>query len=235
MGTITRDRSSGRKPKPRFDGPMSPSYSKRSTALLKRATENGQGKTSVKITKRNERTMLTLKNYETPNPRRASCVPEKPIRRVSFADQKTVTIFKRIPRKCARDVWFTAVEMGRFRMNVLNSNDLRFKVKLKSARCHNHMRRVLLEHRTSKGDIANQALTTSIYYENNVRRICTVSMKSSEKPREAAIETANKLEQEIVEQSLINRRVSSACFGFSHRWVFDYYLGQMVDNMCTVM
>jgi len=154
-------------------------------------------------------------------------------RKVSFADEITVKPIKRIPKIYATDLWYTAIDMSRFRMDVLKCKDLRSKAKLKSARCHIHMRHVLLEHRVSRGGIGKETAYTSI--TRNSQNLSSVSMKSSKKPKARAIKYANRLEQEIVqEQSFFNPQISS-CFGASHRWVFDYYLGSMIDTLCTVM
>mmetsp|Transcript_6401 Transcript_6401/g.13624 ORF Transcript_6401/g.13624 Transcript_6401/m.13624 type:complete len:240 (+) Transcript_6401:198-917(+) len=174
--------------------------------------------------KRNEPILIRT----TSNQQISDCALRKSSRNVFFADEITVKKIKRIPRAFAKDVWYTAPDMSRFRMDVLNSEDLRLHVKLKSARCHNHMRRVLLEHRISQG---GKATTTSV-----AKRISSVSIKSSEKPKEAAVNAANKLEQEIIdEQSYLNPKLSTTCFGFSQRWVFDYYLGSMIDNVCPAI
>ena len=188
---------------------------KRSKSPMKEREE------SFNYTKRNE-PMLTKAQQIS------GCTLHKSSRNVFFADEITVKKIKRIPRVFAKDIWYTAPDMSRFRMDVLNSEDLRLHVKLKSARCHNHMRRVLLEHRISQG---GKATTTCV-----AKRISSVSIKSSKKPKEAAVNAANKLEQEIIdEQSFLNPRISTTCFGFSQRWVFDYYLGSMIDNLCSVL
>lgn len=165
-----------------------------------------------------------LKIVDASNPR---------TRRVSFADQMSVKGIRRIPRKLATDVWYTAVEMDRFRMDVLNCKDLRFKVKLKSARCHNHMRRVLLEYRVNKGGKGKKPVEI---IGRNSENLSILSMKSSKEPKEAALKKASALHEELSgEDAFMITSLSSACFGPSHRWVFDYYLGSMLDTICTVI
>lgn len=169
-------------------------------------------------------------------------------RKVSFAKLITIKRVRKIPKKYAQNVWYTGTDMHNFRMEVLNCKDLRFRVKLKSARCHNHMRRVLLEHRVSKADSNYSYNTTAskkkgaaaakkyLRKQKDIENLSNASMKSSAKTKEAARKTADLLEQEIVgEQSMVNSKISSACFGVNHRWVFDYYLGLMVDNMCSTI
>ena len=162
------------------------------------------------------------------------CSPQKRLRRVSFADEPTLKKFKRIPKVYAIDVWYNARDMERFRSKVLNNEELRLKVKLKSARCHSHMRRVLLEYRVNH----MKGATTKCIAARNSLNLCDVSMNSSRKPREAAIKIAAKLEKDIIGDqpaSACNPTVSSVCFGPTYRWAFDYYLGSYIDTLCTVM
>lgn len=156
-------------------------------------------------------------------------------RKVSFADKLTLKIIKRIPKIYTKDIWYTANDMDKFRTRVLNSEELRLKVRLKSARCRNHMRRVLLEYRISRGH-KEKKVTTQHVTTRNCLNLSNFSQRSSEKQKEAAMENATNLEKEImVDQSFLNPTISSACFGRSHRWVFDYYLGSLIDTLCTII
>jgi len=190
-----------------------------------KSTKKGQTR-HVRDANRCESLLIT----DTSNRQLSSRTSQQRPRKVFFADEITVKSIKRIPKCYATDIWYKAIDMDRFRMDVLNCKELRFEVKLKSARSHNHMRRVLVEHRGRKGK-----QTTTCAITRNSHNLSSVSMKSSKKPKEVAIKRANSLEQEVVDgQSFMNPRISS-CFGPSHRWVFDYYLGSMIDTLCTVI
>ena len=155
--------------------------------------------------------------------------------KVRFADEVTVKPIRRISRNRAKKVWYTAEDMDEFRMDVLQCKELRCKLRLKSARCHNHKRRVLLEHEVSR-ERDGRKRTKSRTTTRNALNLSNVSIESSRKPRLTAINDAIRLEEEIVaEQSFIHPQVSSVCFGPSHRWVFDYYVGSFIDTLCTVM
>ena len=158
---------------------------------------------------------------------------QKRLRRVSFHDHLTLLLVKRIPKTCKTDLWYTANELNSFRTNVMNSKELSLKVKLKSARSRNHVRKVLLQYRT---DRANEKIATSRSTAmRSLINLRKVSMKSSAKTREVAIRNANKLEREIfTDQSCMNPTITGACLGPVHRWAFDYYLGSMIDTLCTV-
>ena len=159
--------------------------------------------------------------------------PQKRHRRVSFDEQLTLALIKRIPVAYKNEIWNTANELVTFRTKVLDCKELNLKMKLKSARARNHSRRVLLQYRT---DIVSKKMAAS----RSIAMRClinlkNVSAKSSEKTREVAIENANQLERELVsDQSYLNPTISSACFGQGQRWAFDYYLGSMIDTLCTV-
>jgi len=162
-------------------------------------------------------------------------VTQQRLRKVSFGDKLTLKIIKRIPKIYATDIWYTANDMVEFRTRVLNCNELRLKVKIKSARCQNHMRRVLLEYRINRGHEGKKATTRCVTTRNSLN-LSSISIRSSKKPREAAIKNATALEKEIIaDQSFFNPTISSACFGPSRRWVFDYYLGSLIDTLCTVI
>jgi hypothetical protein len=154
---------------------------------------------------------------------------EERLRKVSFAEKLTLKLVKRIPRNYASDVWYTAGDFEKFRMKVLQCEELRLRVKLKSARCHNHTRRVLLAYRANRLPRGNAATKDYLL-------VSSLSMESSKKPREVAVERAAKLENEIVsDQPKLNPTLSSACFGASQRWIFDYYFAHWVDGLCTLV
>mmetsp|Transcript_10630 Transcript_10630/g.25178 ORF Transcript_10630/g.25178 Transcript_10630/m.25178 type:complete len:247 (-) Transcript_10630:8-748(-) len=206
------------------------SYSKPYTARQQKAHKKEQAEDN-NCTKEN----IHLSICDNSIQETSRCVSPTYPRNVSFARFLTVKRIRKIPQKYAKDVWYTGGEMQKFRMEVLNCKDLRFKVKLKSARCHNHMRRVLLAHRVHKRCSRSKGRSTHPK-QKDLENLSNISMQSSMKPREIAINTATLLEREIVDdQSVVNRRISSACFGFNHRWVFDYYLGLVIDNLCTPM
>ena len=157
------------------------------------------------------------------------------LRKVSFAEKVMIKIVDRIPKIYAMDTWYTAHDMDNFRAMVLNCKELQLRVKLKSARSYNHMRRVLLEYRANRAQKGNKAISSRVA-TRNPRDLSIVSSKSSKKPREEAIKNAIKLEKEIIaDQSFLNPTISSACAGSSHRWVLDYYLGYLIDTLCTVI
>jgi len=167
-------------------------------------------------------------------------------RKVSFEDEITVKEIKRISIIDKKDCWYTANDMDRFRCDVLDSKHRRFGAKLKSARCHNHMRRVLLHHRAAKHVItAEREENTCCTTMNIQQNLSSIAIKSSKKSKEKAITNASKLEQEVVEdESYINTQISGCFGGPSHRWVVDYYLGTIFDtltatiscgSMCRVM
>lgn len=158
----------------------------------------------------------------------------KRTRKVSFDTNLTLAQIKKIPKAYAHDVWYTAGDVDRFRMKVLESKEFCLKNKLKSARCRNHMRRVLFQHRISRDDAGGK--TESRREVNRaILNLSQVSLRSSEKTREIAIRNALRLEREIIaEASCINPTVANACLGPSSRWSFEYYLGTMLDTLCTV-
>lgn len=164
--------------------------------------------------------------------RHTSCrVKQQRLRNVSFADESNLKIIKRIPKIYSADIWYTVNDMNKFRTQIFACPELRLKVKLKSARCHNHMRRVLLEHRIN-GSIKAKKVTST----RNLLNLSNVSMRSSMKPRETAMINATKLESEVIaDQSVINPTISGACFGPRRHWIFDYYMGSLIDTLCTVI
>jgi hypothetical protein len=157
-------------------------------------------------------------------------------RKVSFVDEITVKEIKRISMIDKKDCWYTVNDMDRFRCDVLDSKHRRFGAKLKSARYHNHMRRVLLHHRAAKHVItAEREENTCCTTRNIQQNLSSIAIKSSKKSKEKAITNANKLEQEVVEdESYINAQISG-CFGPSHRWVVDYYLGTIFDTLIATL
>mmetsp|Transcript_6414 Transcript_6414/g.15573 ORF Transcript_6414/g.15573 Transcript_6414/m.15573 type:complete len:234 (+) Transcript_6414:263-964(+) len=159
---------------------------------------------------------------------------QKRSRKVSFDTNLTLAQFKKIPKACARDVWYTAGDVDRFRMKVLESKEFCVKNKLKSARCRNHMRRVLFQYRISREDAGGK--TESRREANRaVLNLSQVSLRSSEKTREIAIRNALRLEREIIaEASCMNPTMTNAFLGPSSHWSFEYYLGTMLDTLCTV-
>jgi hypothetical protein len=157
-------------------------------------------------------------------------------RKVSFVDEITVKEVKRISIIDKKDCWYTVNDMDRFRCDVLDSKHRRFGAKLKSARCHNHMRRVLLHHRAAKYVITAERVENTCCTTRNIQQsLSSVAIKSSKKSKEKARTNANKLEQEVVEdESYINTQISG-CFGRSHRWVADYYLGAIFDTLIAAI
>jgi len=150
---------------------------------------------------------------------------------VTFVDEITVKEIKRISRTDAKDVWYSAIDMDRFRLDILNCKYHRFENKLKSARCHNHMRRFLLHHRISKQITAGEKTSAT----RNSQHLSSISMKSSKKAKEAAIKNACRLEKEIIaDESYMNTQIS-VCFGPSHRWVIDYYLWTIIDTLTATL
>ena len=167
--------------------------------------------------------------------RQTSYCAEECLRKVSFAEKVTLKIFNRIPKVYAYDIWYTANDMDNFRTKVLNCKQQQLKVKLKSARCHNHMRRVLLEYRINRAQKGNNTITSCVN-ARNPRDLSIVAMSSSRKPREVAMKNAKKLEKEIIaNQSLQSSTISSDCFGPRHHRAFDYYLGYLIDSLCVVI
>ena len=159
---------------------------------------------------------------------------QKQTQKVSFNTNLTLARIKKIPKAYAHDVWYTAGDVDRFRMKILESKEFCLKNKLKSARCRNHMRRVLFQHRISRDDAGGK--TESRREVNRaVLNLSQISIRSSEKTREIAIRNALRLEREIIaEASCMNPTITNACLGPSSRWSFEYYLGTMLDTLCTV-
>jgi len=156
-----------------------------------------------------------------------------PKRRVSFDEQLTLALVKRIPQKCSKDCWYSAGELVDFRAKVLEIKELNLKAKLKSARSRNHSRRVLLQYRTDRANI-HMSTSRSMVMRSHIN-LKNVSKMSSEKTTEVAIKNAKKLEREIhADQSGLNPAISSVCFGPSQHWAIDYYLASMIDTLCTV-
>lgn len=170
----------------------------------------------------------------TKSPRKRQIIrrrSQKGIRKASFVDEITVKEIKRISRTDAKDVWYSAIDMDRFRLDVLNCKYHRFENKLKSARCHNHMRRFLLHYRISKQVTPGEKTRAT----RNSQHLSSISMKSSKKAKEAAIKNACRLEQEIIEdESYMNTQISGF-FGPSHRWVIDYYLWTIIDTLTATL
>lgn len=201
----------------------------------RRSSSRQANKTGRKIPDANNNQKLII----SPSQRKQST------RKVSFFDEITVKEIKRISIIDKKDCWYTLNDMDRFRCDVLDSKHRRFGAKLKSARCHNHMRRVLLHHRAAKHVItAEREENTCCTTRNIQQNLSSIAIKSSKKSKEKARTNANNLEQEVVEdESYINTQIS-VCFGPSHRWVADYYLGTIFDtlmaaiscgSMCRVM
>jgi hypothetical protein len=158
------------------------------------------------------------------------------LRKVSFADEFVVKTIQRIPKAYANDIWYAANEFDNFRTKVLNCKELRLKMKLKSARCRNHMRRVLLEYRINLDlERKEKKTTTRCDVTRNSLNLSSLSMRCSKKSKEVAIKNAKKLEKEIIaDQMLLNPTISN-CFGPSHRWVIEYYFGYFIDTLCTAI
>lgn len=161
------------------------------------------------------------------------------LQKVSFADKFAVKIIKRIPKAYAVDVWYAAKDFDNFRTEVLSRRDLLLKMKLKSARCRNHMRRVLLEYRINL-DLAlkeNATASRRVALRNiskNSLNLSSLSMRCSKKSKEVAIKNASNLEREIIaDQMILNSTISNACLGPTHRWIIDYYFGCFIDTLCT--
>jgi len=163
------------------------------------------------------------------------------LQKVSFADKFAVKIIKRIPKAYAVDVWYAAKDFVNFRTEVLSCRDFLPKMKLKSARCRNHMRRVLLEYRIHL-DLAlkeNVTASRSVALRNaskNSLNLSSLSMRCSKKSKEAAIRNATKLEKEIIaDQMILNPTISNACIGPTNRWIIEYYFGCFIDTLCTAI
>jgi hypothetical protein len=161
------------------------------------------------------------------------------LQKVSFADKFAVKIIKRIPKAYAVDVWYAAKDFDNFRTEVLSRRDLLLKMKLKSARCRNHMRRVLLEYRINL-DLAlkeNATASRRVALRNaskNSLNLSSLSMRCSKKSKELAIKNASNLEREIIaDQMILNSTISNACLGPTHRWIIDYYFGCFIDTLCA--
>lgn len=157
---------------------------------------------------------------------------QKRSQKVTFDTNLTLAQVKKIPKAYAKDVWYTPYDVDKFRSRMFESREWSLKNKMKSARCRNHMRRVLFQHRISR-DTGGK---TERRQDSNreILNLSSVSMRSSEKQKEVAIRNAIRLQREIIADAACINPVSSACLGPSSRWSFDYYLGTMLDTLCTV-
>lgn len=167
---------------------------------------------------------------KTPSKQKLAFSRQKRSRKVTFDTNLTLAQVRKIPKAYAQDVWYTAHDVDRFRSRMFESREFSLKNKMKSARCRNHMRRVLFQHRISR-DTGGK---TERHRDSNteILALSSVSMRSSEKPKEVAFRSAIRLQREIIADAL--EPVSSACLAPSSRWSFDYYLGTMIDTLCTV-
>lgn len=162
----------------------------------------------------------------SPQKRLKSSVHNSP----TVSDSKTVTFyqevlvieFDRVDRRGAKDVWWTMREMEGFRhdANTSKCKYRRFGVK-KSARCQNHIRRLIFQQNASA---EMDGITDPMY-------LATISLESSRRSRELAIQSARKMEKEVEDDLCLHSRISNTvCFG-PNRWIADYYLGTVFETI----
>lgn len=149
-------------------------------------------------------------------------------RNVSFHNEVTVVEVERVPKSESTGVWYTFGEMDQFRSEAAKSKERRRTGMKRSARSSSHAKKVLVQQCVSEelDGIPSDPKVLSI-----------IACNSSQKARECAHRSAQKLEKEIKKESysyerpiyLTSELPSINMQAVDGRRISNFYWGAVVD------